>query len=108
MSQPSGSDPFEFLKALWGPMGIPMAGMITPTLDVAEIDKRIADLKSVEGWLNTNLSVLRMSIQGLEMQKATLNAMQEMQRKVAGAGSAGQASVPQDHGDRDPETKHEK
>jgi hypothetical protein len=110
MNQPPGSDPFELLKALWGPMGMPMAGMITPAPDVTEIEKRIVDLKSVESWLNMNLSVLRMNIQGLEMQKATLTAMQEMQRNVAGAGPVGQASAnaPQDQGGETPESKHGK
>src|SRR6185369_1021057 len=70
------TDPFEFLKSLWGPMGIPVPGMVTPTLNVDEIDKRIADLKSVEHWLNMNLNVLKMTIQGLEMQRNTLSAMQ--------------------------------
>ena len=77
MTQPTGPDPLEFLKAFWGPMGLPMTGMVTPTVDVSELEKRIADLKSVENWLNMNLSLLRMSIQGLEMQKATLTAMQQ-------------------------------
>ena len=72
----NGPDPFEFIKAFWNPLGLPMAGMITPTLDVSEIEKRIADLKLVENWLNMNLSMLRMSIQGLEMQRLTLAAMQ--------------------------------
>jgi hypothetical protein len=74
VSQPS-PDPLEFLKSLWGPMGLPGAGFMMPTLDVAEIDKRIADLKAVENWLNVNLSMLRMAIQGMEMQRATLAAM---------------------------------
>jgi hypothetical protein len=78
-------DPFEFLKALWTPMGMPMPGLVTPTLDVGEVEKRIADLKSVENWLNLNLNVLRMTIQGLEMQKATLAAMQGMQGGMAAA-----------------------
>ena len=56
-------------------MGVPMAGMMMPTLDVSEIDKRITDMRAVENWLNMNLSLLRMAIQGLEMQKAALNAM---------------------------------
>lgn len=71
-------DPFEFLKTLWGPMGLPMAGMIAPILNISEVEKRLADLKSVEQWLNLNLNVLRMTIQGLEMQRATLAAMQEL------------------------------
>ena len=54
---------------------MPMAGMMMPTLDVSEIDKRITDMRAVENWLNMNLSLLRMAIQGLEMQKAALDAM---------------------------------
>jgi hypothetical protein len=69
-------DPFEFLKNLWGPMGLPMAGLMAPTMNRSEVERRIAELKSVENWLNMNLNVLRMTIQGLEMQKAGLSAMQ--------------------------------
>jgi hypothetical protein len=79
-------DPFEFFKKLWSPIGLPFPGMVAPLLDANEIDKRIADLKSVESWLNMNLNVLRMTIQGLEMQRATLRAVQAMQPSgVAGA-----------------------
>jgi len=74
MDQPP--DPFEFLKSLWGPMGLPLAGVMAPTLIPDELDRRIAELKSVENWLNMNLNVLRMTIQGLEMQKAGLTAIQ--------------------------------
>lgn len=86
MTQPSAPDPFEFLKMLWSPMGLPVPGMVTPTLDTDEIDKRIAEFRSVENWLNLNLNLLRMSIQGLEMQKATLAAMKGMQQ-AAGSGT---------------------
>jgi hypothetical protein len=77
-------DPFEFLKKLWTPMGVPMPGIVAPLLDPNEVDKRIADLKSVENWLNMNLNVLRMTIQGLEMQRATLAAFQSMQPPSSG------------------------
>jgi len=77
-------DPFEFLKKLWSPMGLPMPGVVVPLLDPKEIDKRITDLKSVENWLNMNLNVLRMTIQGLEMQRATLAAFQSMQPSSTG------------------------
>jgi len=70
-------DPFEMFRRLWGPLGVPVPGMAMPTLDPNEIERRIQELKSVEGWLNMNLNVLRMSIQGLEMQKAGLKAMQQ-------------------------------
>jgi hypothetical protein len=85
-------DPFEFLKKLWAPMGLPMPGVVPPLLDPKEIDKRIADLKSVENWLGMNLSVLRMTIQGLEMQRATLAAFQAMQPTAADRGGKGDAT----------------
>jgi len=86
MSQPP--DPLEFLKSLWGPMGLPMAGLNPSATASSELDKRIAELKSVENWLNMNLGVLRMTIQSLEMQKAGLAAMQGAAGKDASAPSA--------------------
>jgi len=89
MTQSAGPDPFEFLKMLWGPMGLPLPGMVTPTLDVSEIDKRITELKSVETWLSMNLNLLKMTIQGMEMQRATLSAMQGMRAGGAEAAKTG-------------------
>jgi hypothetical protein len=66
----------EFLKSLWGNSGMPLPGLVTPTLDTNELEKRITDLKAVEGWLKNNLGMLQMTIQGLEMQRATLSALQ--------------------------------
>jgi hypothetical protein len=92
-------DPFEFMKSLWGPMGLPLAGLGAPNAAMSEIDRRIAELKSVETWLNMNLSVLRMTIQGLEMQKAGLAAMQSATMSPA-------SETPQPHpGGGDPEKK---
>jgi len=85
MSQPP--DPLEFLKSLWGPMGLPMAGLNAPAAAASEVDKRIAELKSVETWLNMNLSVLRLTIQGLEMQKAGLAALQGARKEPTGGES---------------------
>ena len=76
MNQPP--DPFEFLKNLWGPMGLPPAGVTAPILGEDEIERRIAELRSVENWLNMNLNVLRATLQGLEMQKSGLAAMREV------------------------------
>ena len=68
-------DPFEMFRRLWGPLGVPVPGLAMPTLDPQELAKRIADLRSVEAWLNMNLNMVKFSIQGLEMQKAALQAM---------------------------------
>ncbi|MBI4740653.1 MAG: hypothetical protein HY777_03650 [Betaproteobacteria bacterium] len=82
----------EFIKNLWGNMGFSLPGMVAPTFDVEELEKRIKDLKSVEGWLKMNLSMLQMTIQSLEMQSSTLVAVKAM-GAVASARSAGEAAV---------------
>lgn len=82
----SGQDPFEMFRRLWAPLGVPMPGMAMPTLDPVEVEKRIADLKSVETWLGMNLNMVKMAIQGLEVQKMALNAMK------ANAGAATDAA----------------
>ena len=64
------------LRSLWGNTGIPLPGLVAPTLDIEELDKRIADMKAVEGWLKMNLGMLQMSIQGLEMQRTTIATLQ--------------------------------
>jgi len=62
-------------RRLWGNLGVPLPGMAMPTFDPKEVDKRIADLRSVEAWLNMNLNMVKFSIQGLEVQRAALQAM---------------------------------
>lgn len=78
MANAQNQDPMDFVRQMWGGMGLNLPGMVTPTFDTEELEKRITDLKAVEGWLRMNLSMLQMTIQGLEMQKATLTAVQAM------------------------------
>ncbi|MCV2217438.1 PhaM family polyhydroxyalkanoate granule multifunctional regulatory protein [Thauera sp. Sel9] len=74
----NAQDPLEFVRGMWSSMGFSLPGMVTPTLDVDELDKRITDMKAVEGWLKMNLNMLQMSIQGLELQRAALSAVKAM------------------------------
>jgi hypothetical protein len=80
-------DPFEIFRRLWGPLGLPVPGMAMPTMDPKEVEKRIADLKSVEAWLSMNLNMVRFAIQGLEVQRAALVAMR------SGTGEAALAEM---------------
>jgi hypothetical protein len=66
-------DGVEFIKRAWSGLNIPST--MVPTVDIEELDKRIADLKAVEQWLNLNLSMLHGTIQGLEIQRGTLAAV---------------------------------
>ncbi len=92
MSNESGANSMDFLKSMWNSMGFSLPGMVTPTLDVDELGKRIADLKAVEGWLKMNLNMLQMSIQGLEMQRVALATIQAM-------GQSSQAAAEPAQGD---------
>ena len=87
MSKETPQDPMEFVKSMWGNMGFSLPGMVTPTLDTDELGKRIADLKAVEGWLKSNLSLLQMTIQGLEMQRTTLSTLQHISQATQSQGS---------------------
>lgn len=92
----NAQDPLEFVRGMWNQMGFSLPGMVTPTLDVDELDKRIKDMRAVEGWLKMNLNMLQMSIQGLDMQRAALAAVKAMsqQAQQAGEGASDIASNP--------------
>ena len=79
------NDPLSFVRSLWSGMGVSMPGMVAPTFDVDELDKRIKDMKAVEGWLRMNLSMLQMTIQGLEMQRTTVGAVKAMGQMASDA-----------------------
>ncbi|SOY78798.1 conserved hypothetical protein [Cupriavidus taiwanensis] len=110
---PDFTNGFDFMRRLWGggagmPAGL-MPGLqaMTPPMDLDDLDKRIADLKAVESWLQLNTNLLRTTIQGLEVQRATLvalqtfgnalspEAMQSAMENVARAANAPSAEAPQ-------------
>ena len=86
--QTNNNDPLGFMRNMWGQMGFSLPGMVTPTFDVEELDKRIKDMKAVEGWLRMNLSMLQMTIQGLEMQRSTVSAVKTMSQMASDAAKS--------------------
>lgn len=85
----------EFMQRMWNPFGMPIPGFMPAaapgtqpaaapfpnptamfaTLDPAEIDKKIAELRVIENWLAMSLNFMQMSIKTLELQKASLEAL---------------------------------
>jgi hypothetical protein len=97
------TDTLDFVKNLWGSMGVPGAGipaMTTPTLSVDDLDKKIKDLKAVESWLNVNMAMVRGTIQALEVQRGTLATLKAMGEAMAqavqqpGGAQPGQDGAP--------------
>lgn len=83
---------FDFLKQF--AQANPAAAMpaaaqwATPTLDPAELDKRIQELKSVQFWLDQNAKALSATIQALEVQRMTLSTLQSMNVGMADVAAA--------------------
>ena len=73
----SSKELFDFFQKMWNPTSFPIPGMFTPTMSVEEVEKKIAELKSVENWLKMNLSFLQMTIKTLEMQQAALQSLHD-------------------------------
>jgi len=69
-------DLFEFMQKMWNPMSFPIPGMVVPTVNTEEIEKKISELKTVETWLTMNVGFVQMTIKTLEMQKAALESFQ--------------------------------
>lgn len=93
---PGMTDTLEFVKQLWGSMQVP-GTLPTSGLSVDDLDKKIADLKAVESWLNLNLGMLRGTIQAMEIQRGTLATLRAMGDSMAQAlhqtGSASDAAM---------------
>lgn len=106
------SEGFDLVKKVWGVTGLPtlptptsmaqfatrlpqtLPSMIAPTLDVGELDKRIADLRAVEQWLNLNLSMLRTTVQSLEVQRNTIATLKSFGGAMLSAAPSQAAPQP--------------
>ncbi len=106
----------EFMQKMWNPLGLSMPGVMPPpapgiapvappfpnplamftTIDPAEIDKKISELRVIENWLTMSVNFMQMSIKTLELQKASLEAMRA---GVAAAEPARKKSRPQNDGE---------
>ena len=100
---PEFNQSLEMFKTMWGQGAAGQAGQFPfttdaskaaggfasafPGLDIDELEKRIKDLKSVENWLNLNLNILKSTIQGLEVQHATMMALKSFGDAVSAAGA---------------------
>ena len=77
---------FDFLQGLVKNAGAALPGVgqwIAPTLDPAELEKRISELRTVQYWLEQNARLLGVSIQALEVQRMTLSTLKTMNVSMA-------------------------
>src|SRR5947207_106830 len=72
---------FDFLQSLVKSAGSALPGIgqwVAPTLDPAELEKRISELRTVQYWLEQNARMLAATIQALEVQRMTLSTLKTM------------------------------
>jgi hypothetical protein len=112
---PEFNQSLEMMKTMWGqgaggstPGQFPFTtdaskaaggfGSAFPGLDTDELEKRIKDLKSVENWLNLNLNILKSTIQGLEVQHATMMALKSFGDAVSATAAAATGGSAEESG----------
>ena len=104
------------MQKMWNPFGFAIPGAAPPpapgfppaapspfpnplamfaTLDPAEVEKKIGELRVIESWLALSLNFMQMNIKTLELQKASLEALR------AGTAAASEHS-------KRPKTKEDK
>ena len=84
----------DMMRQAIGHMGYGNASLGDSTaysLAPEDLERRIADLRVVENWLKLNLSMLTSSIQGMEVQLATVNTLRSV--VAMGAGATGDATA---------------
>ncbi|WP_369822757.1 PhaM family polyhydroxyalkanoate granule multifunctional regulatory protein [Bordetella sp. N] len=83
----------EMMRKAWaglmGPGGLAQVMPLAPPLNVEDLERRITELRSVESWLRLNLSMLSSTIQGLEVQRSTINTLRSFVDTVSSQTAAG-------------------
>jgi len=90
---------FDFLQGLVKNAGavLPNIGQwVAPTLDPQELEKRIAELRTVQFWLEQNARMLATTIQALEVQRMTLSTLQTMNVQVSDLQDSLRIRLPED------------
>ena len=82
---------FDFLQNLVKSAGATLPGIgqwVAPTLDPAELEKRIGELRTVQYWLEQNVRMLATTIQALEVQRMTLSTLKSMNVQMGQLGES--------------------
>jgi hypothetical protein len=88
---------FDFLQGLVKNAGAALPGIgqwVAPTIDPAELEKRIEELRTVQFWLEQNARMLGATIQALEVQKMTLSTLKTMNVQMEGLRDSLQIRMP--------------
>ena len=77
-------DVFEMWQKMVNPGAYPLQSLMFPVLDAKEIEKKIAELETVEHWLKANVNMLQLTIKSMQYQLAMLKGTEKAQEVLAG------------------------
>ena len=77
-------DVFEMWQKMVNPGAYPLQSLMFPVLDAKEIEKKIAELETVEHWLKANVNMLQLTIKSMQYQLAMLKGTEKAQQVLAG------------------------
>ena len=75
-------DMFDMWQKMVNPGAYPLQSLMFPMLDAKEIEKKIAELETVEHWLKANVSMLQLTIKSLQYQRAMLKGGEKFQEEM--------------------------
>jgi hypothetical protein len=78
-------DMFDLWQKMVNPGAYPLQSLMFPVMDPAELDKKIAELETVEHWLKANLNMLQLSIKSLEYQRQMVRGGEKVKRAMQDA-----------------------
>jgi hypothetical protein len=87
-------DVFDMWQKMVNPGAYPLQSLMFPVLDAKEIQKKIAELETVEHWLNANVSMLQLTIKSLQYQLAMIKGGAKAQEVLAGHDKPAEGEAP--------------
>ena len=81
-------DMFDMWQKMVNPGAYPLQSLMFPMPDAKEIEKKIAELEVVEHWLKANVTMVQLTMKGLQYQLALLKGGEKAHEVLASAPGA--------------------
>ncbi len=85
-------DMFDLWQKMVNPGAYPLQSLMFPVLDAKELERKIAELETVEHWLKANLNMLQLSIKSLEYQRQMVKGGERIRAAMEEGQSGSEAS----------------
>lgn len=84
-------DMFDMWQKMVNPGAYPLQSLMFPMSDPKDIEKKIAELETVEHWLKANVSMIQLTVKSLQYQLAMLKGGEKAMEVFAESNAKGKA-----------------